>query len=75
MSSNQISTILSNVNEIQSTKKRLKMIQYFKNKLLSQGILFLQETHSTDSNEASWRDEYNATFFFSPMDGLNLAEF
>ena len=39
--------------------------QYFKNKLLPQRILFLQETHSTESNEASWRDEFNATFFFS----------
>ena len=65
MNSNQISTILNNVNGVQSAKKRLKKIQYFKNKLLPQGILFLQETHSTESNEASWRDEFNATLFFS----------
>ena len=65
MNSNQISMISNNVNGIQSTKKRLKMIQYFKNKLLPQGILFLQETHSSESNEASWRDELNATLFFS----------
>ena len=41
------------------------MIQCFKNKLLPQGILFLQETHSTKSNEVSWRDEFNTTLFFS----------
>ena len=65
MNSNQINMISNNVNGIQSTKKRLKMIQYFKNKLLPQGILFLQETHSSESNDASWSDEFNATIFFS----------
>ena len=57
--------ISNNVNGIQSTKKRLKMIQYFKNKLFPQGILLLQETHSSESNKASWRDKFNATTFFS----------
>ena len=59
--------ISNNVNGIHSTKKRFKMIQYFKNKVLPlrQGILFLQETHSTESDEASWRDEFNATLFIS----------
>ena len=65
MNSNQINMISNNVNGIQSTKKRLKMIQYFKNKLLPQGILFLQETLCSESNEASWRDESNAFLFFS----------
>ena len=65
MNSNQIDVIPNKVNGIQSTKKRLKMIQHFKNKLLPQGILFLQETHSNESNEASWRDEFNVTLFFS----------
>ena len=57
--------IQNNVNDIQSTKKRLKMTQYFKNKLLPQGIFFLQETHYLKYNEVSWRDEFNATLFFS----------
>ena len=74
MNSNQINMISNNDNGIQSTKKRLKMIQYFKNKLLPRGILFLQETHSTESNEAGWRDEFNASLF-SPMDRLIPAEF
>ena len=50
---------------IRSTKKRLIMIQYIRNKLLPQGIFFLQQTHSTISNEVSWRDELNAILFFS----------
>ena len=57
--------IQNNVNDIQSTKKRLKMTQYFKNKLLPQGIFFLQETHYLKYIEVSWRDEFNATLFFS----------
>ena len=73
MNSNQINMISNNVNGIQSTKKRTKMIQYFKNKLLPQGILFLQETHSTESNEQV--GEMNLMHpFFSPMDRLIPAE-
>ena len=51
--------ISNNVNGIQSTEKRLKMTQHFRNNLLPQGILFFQETHSTETNEASWREEFN----------------
>ena len=53
MNSNEINVISNNVNGIQSTKERLKMTTYFKNKLLRQRILFFQETHSTESKEAS----------------------
>ena len=74
MNSNQINTISNNVNGIQSTKKRIKMIQYFKNKLLPQGILFLQETHSTELMRQV--GEMNLMHpFFSPMDRLIPAEF
>ena len=64
----------SNVINVISNKKGLKMIQYFKNKLLPQGNLSLQGTHCTKPNEASWREEFNATFFFA-MDCLIPAEF
>ena len=39
---NQINMISNKVNGMQSTRKRLKMIQYFKNKLLLQGLLLFQ---------------------------------
>ena len=58
--------VSNNINGIQSTKKILKMVQYFKNKSLPQGILFLQETHSTESNETSRRKEFDATLLFLP---------
>ena len=65
MNSKQIDMISNHVNGIQSAKKRLIMMQYFKNKLLPQRVLLLQETHPTESNEAGWKNEFNATLFFS----------
>ena len=65
MNSNETNTISNNFNGIQSTEKGLKLIQYFKNKLLSHRILFLWEINSTESTEASWQKEFNATLFLS----------
>lgn len=41
-----LNLITENVKEIQPSKKRLKLIQYFKDKIGFTGVLFLQETHS-----------------------------
>ena len=41
----------NNVKGLQSSKKRLKLFQYFKNKISPKGILFLQETHSSKVTE------------------------
>ena len=46
-----LSFITNNVKGIQSYKKRLKLIQYFKEKIGSTGVLFLQETHSSSKVE------------------------
>ena len=40
------SFITNNFKGMQSSKKRLKLMQYFKDKIGSTGVLFLQETHS-----------------------------
>ena len=37
----------NNVKGLQSSKKRLKLFQFFKNKISPKGILFLQETYSS----------------------------
>ena len=39
---NSVSFITKNVKRIQSFKKRLKLLQYFKDKIGSTGVLFLQ---------------------------------
>ena len=44
---NKINFISNNVKGFQSTNKRLKLIKYFKDKIVSNGFLFVQETHST----------------------------
>ena len=48
---NSVSFITNNVKGMQSSKKRLKLMQYFKDKIGSNGVLFLQETHSDSKVE------------------------
>ena len=55
----------NNVKGIQSMKKRLKVIEYFKSKITTHGILFLQETHSISDGEQKWRDNFGGNTFFS----------
>ena len=49
----------------QSTNKRLKLIKYFKDKIVSNGFLFLQETHSTVNDEIKWKDDFKGEVFYS----------
>ena len=65
MSSNEINVISNNINGIQSTLKKLKVIECLKSKLLPWGILFLQDTCSTESNYESCTKDFNAALFFS----------
>ena len=62
---NTLKFISNNVNGIRSTKKRLKLIEYFKSNLNSEGFLFLQETHSTLKDEVNWTQEFKGQLFFS----------
>ena len=49
-SSNNLTFLTNNVNRLQSSKKRIKLIEYFRSKLNHNGFFFLQETHSTINN-------------------------
>ena len=51
--------ITNNVRGIQSYKKRLKLIQYSKEKIGSTRVLFLQETHSSSKVEQKWKEDFN----------------
>ena len=53
----------NNFKGLQSSKKQLKLFQYFKNKISLKGILFLQETHSSKVTEKIWSDEFNGDIF------------
>ena len=50
-----LSFITNNAKGIQSYKK--KLIQYFKEKIGSTGVLFLQETHSNNKVEQNWKGD------------------
>ena len=54
----------NNVKGLQSSKKRLKLFEYFKNRISPEGNLFLQETHSSKVTEKTWSDEFNGYLFF-----------
>ena len=46
-------------------KKRLKIFENLKNKSGPNGILFLQETHSSKENEIRWNDDFNGPIHYS----------
>ena len=43
----------------------MSITEYFKNKIGKNGILFLQETHSTISDEGKWKGEFSGPIFYS----------
>ena len=49
----------------QSSKKQLKLFQFFKNKISPKSILFLQETQSSKVTEKVWSDSFNGDLLFS----------
>ena len=61
---NSVSFITNNVKGMQSSKKRLKLMQSFKDKIGSNGVLFLQETHSNSKVEQKWKEDFKGPIFF-----------
>ena len=41
------------------------MFEYFRDKVSNNGIIFLQETHSTEDAHNKWRDDFQGQIFFS----------
>ena len=62
---NKIHFISNNLKSFQSINKRLKLIKYFKDKIVSNGFLFLQETHLTFNDEIKWKDDFKGEVFYS----------
>ena len=62
---NILHIITNNIKGIQNKNKHLSIIEYFKNKIGKNGILFLQETHSTTSDEEKWENEFSGPAFYS----------
>ena len=62
---NCLTFIANNIKGIQNNSKRLSVEEYFKNELDNNGILFLQETHSTFNDENIWKNDFNVPIFYS----------
>ena len=62
---NCLTFIANNIKGIQNNSKRLSVEEYFKNELDNNGILFLQETHSTFNDENIWKNDFNVPAFYS----------
>ena len=62
---NCLTFITNNIKGIQNKSKRVSVVEYFKNKLGNNGILFLQETHSTFNDENIWKNDFNVPVFYS----------
>ena len=65
MANSKVCFVTNNVKGLQSSKKRLKLIEYLKIKLESNGVLFLQETHSISNDENACTDDFKGQVFFS----------
>ena len=62
---NNLSFISNNVKGLQAISKRIKIFEYLKNYVTSNGFIFLQETHSSAKDEKLWNDEFQGQLFFS----------
>ena len=60
-----------NVNGLNSSKKRIKMFEYSREKIANNGILFLQETHSSHDTVINWCDSFKGELFFFPHGTTN----
>ena len=61
---NSLSFITNNVKGMQSSKKRLKLMQYFIDKMGSNDALFLQETYSGSKVQQKWKENFEGPVFF-----------
>ena len=57
--------ITNNIKGIQNNSKRLSVVECFRNKLGNNGILFLQEPHSTFNDEVIWKNDFSGPAFYS----------
>ena len=55
----------TNCNGIQNNSKGLSVVEYFKNILGNNGVLLLQETHSTFNDETIWKNDFSVPVFYS----------
>ena len=57
--------LTNNAKGLQSTKKRLKLFNFLKNKICRKGILVSQETHSSVEIKKKWTDDFLDKIYYS----------
>ena len=58
MRCNNIKFISNNVRGIKNSGKIIKIFKYPKNKIISNGVVLLQETHSYEKDKKMWNGEF-----------------
>ena len=65
MNDDFITFISNNVKGIQTSQKRMKLFEYLRSYIVTNGFVFLQETHSTIRDEKKLENEFKGRLFFS----------
>ena len=55
----------NNVNGLRFSKKHVHMFEYFKDRIVNNSIIFLQEAHSSEETFNEWWDDFKGEVFFS----------
>ena len=56
--------LFNNVNGLNLLKKRIKVFENFRDKITSNGVLFLQKTHSSHDFAINWHDDFKGELLF-----------
>ena len=63
---NYLTFINNDIKGIQNNLKRLSVVEYFKNKLGDNGILFFYKKHIPHFNDENiWKNDFNVPIFYS----------
>ena len=62
---NYLTFITNNIKGIQNNSKGLSVVEYFKNKLSNNEILFSQETHSTFNYKSISKNDFNVPVYYA----------
>ena len=61
----KLNFISNNANGLRSSIKRIKIFEYLKQKISGNGIIFIQESHSSEDTFSEWKDDFAGQIFFS----------
>ena len=60
-----INCISYNTKGLKSSNERIKVFKYLKSKIFNDGIICLQETHSSENTRDKWKNDFKGELYFS----------